>query len=182
MAGSKLPTPERIRQLVQFDPETLTFTWLPRVPSDFPEGKRQEVQCRIWNNRYAGKPALTTKDKHGYLVGSLDNHNVKTHRVVWAYIHGAWPEGDLDHINGDKSDNRIENLRVVTHAENMRNMKAPKNSVDEIGIYKDPHYESYQVKIGHSLHVGRWGTLAEAKAARHAALRVLNYHPNHGRR
>lgn len=182
MAGSKLPTPDRIRQLVQFDPETTTFTHLPRVPSDFPEGPRQEVQCRIWNTRYAGKPALASKDKHGYLVGCMDNYPVKTHRVLWAYIHGAWPDGDLDHINGDKADNRLENLRVVTHAENMRNMRMPStNTSGHVGIYKDPIANSYIVKIGKRLHVGRWPTMEEALAARHAALKVLNYHENHGK-
>lgn len=55
------------------------------------------------------------------------------------------------------------------------------NTSGIVGIKKDPTWNSYSVKIGNRLHVGRWPTLAEAKAARHAALKVLNYHENHGR-
>ena len=181
MAKIALPTAEQARQLLHYNQDTGLFRWKARSASLFPQGERQEVHQRIWNTRYAEKPAFTGADKSGYLCGRFLNCNVKAHRVAWLYVNGEWPDGDVDHINGCPSDNRIENLRVVTHAENMRNMKAPKNSTGELGIHKDPLYESYQVRIGKSFHIGRWGTLAEARAARHAAMKVLNYHENHGR-
>lgn len=48
----------------------------------------------------------------------------KAHRVAWLIFHGAWPEGEIDHINGDPSDNRLENLRDVTHRTNTENLRS----------------------------------------------------------
>lgn len=125
---------------------------------------------------------MTSFDKKGYRVGKIDNYPIKVHRLIWAITKGEWPNGDLDHINGNKSDNRIENLRVVTHAENMRNMRMPStNKSGHAGIWKDPASNSYTVRIGKRFHVGRWPTMAEARAARHAALKILGYHENHGK-
>lgn len=182
MAKVDLPTPEALRQLLTYDPCSGRFVWLPRQPDLFAGGKRPEVQCRIWNIIYANKEAFVGSDKMGYKVGRILDRNIKAHRVAWAYVHGEWPKGDIDHINGNPADNRITNLRVVSHAENMRNMKMPvTNKSGEVGIWKDPTSNSYVVRIGKRMTVGRWQTMEEAKAARHAALKILHYHENHGR-
>lgn len=183
MASNHLPTPDVMRQLLDYCPDTGRLSWRARPPEIFKTGRyTSERACKIWNTRYAGTPALAAVDKVGYHFGSVFAYPCKAHRAAWCIYHGRWPDGDIDHINGDPADNRIANLRDVSHAENMRNMKMPvTNKSGEVGIHKDPTANSYVVRIGKKLHVGRWQTMEEAKAARHAAMKVLNYHENHGR-
>lgn len=59
----------------------------------------------------------------GYLRIRIDAVSYKAHRLAWLYHYGEWPEGELDHINGIRTDNRVANLRDVPHVENQRNMK-----------------------------------------------------------
>lgn len=61
------------------------------------------------------------KRGRGEIFLQIDGHRVAAHRVVFAMTHGRWPQGEVDHINGDPGDNRPENLREVTHSENMWN-------------------------------------------------------------
>ncbi|MBY0137494.1 HNH endonuclease [Paracoccus yeei] len=64
-------------------------------------------------------------DRQGYVITTLFKRPLKVHRIAWALYHGAWPHSLIDHINGDKSDNRLENLRCVTNAENKQNIEKP---------------------------------------------------------
>lgn len=61
----------------------------------------------------------------GYRSVMVDGKRHQVHRLVWFMEKGSWPENQIDHINGDKLDNRIENLREVTNAENCRSFKTP---------------------------------------------------------
>jgi len=70
----------------------------------------------------AGECAGTIQS-HGYLIITIDKKRYMAHRLAWFYVHGAWPKGDLDHINGDKLDNRIINLREATRQQNMQNVR-----------------------------------------------------------
>ena len=63
----------------------------------------------------------------GYEKITFNRRGFKSHRVIWALVHGEWPELEVDHINGDRSDNKISNLRLASHVENIRNMKTRKN-------------------------------------------------------
>ena len=72
-------------------------------------------------NREAG-----SVQKDGYVQIQIDGYRYLAHRLAWTYIHGDYPNGEqpfVDHINGKKDDNRIENLRVSSHGENQRNQK-----------------------------------------------------------
>ncbi len=57
----------------------------------------------------------------GYIRLVIDGHGVLAHRLAWFYVHGQWPDGEIDHINRVPNDNRIENLRVATRSENLIN-------------------------------------------------------------
>ena len=77
-------------------------------------------------NRKTGKRRRGTITKAGYLNIALrfkgNFYNLNFHRFVWALCHGSWPQLTIDHINGNRLDNRIENLREVSQSENTLNM------------------------------------------------------------
>ncbi len=74
----------------------------------------------------------------GYRVVSINNKNWKTHRIVWALHYGEWPKKQLDHINGNKSDNNIKNLREVSDSENSQNLKKHREG-QPIGVFKSEY-------------------------------------------
>lgn len=98
-------TPFELRQLVEYDPETGSLIW-----------KQRDGNARL-NSKLAGKPAFAQLSD-GYLTGRIKGKNYKAHRIAWAVAYGEWPQGQIDHINGDRSDNRLPNLRVVSNSEN----------------------------------------------------------------
>lgn len=111
-----------LREAISYDAATGNFVWRERPVAHFPDGKlRPERRAAMWNGKYAGRAALTCKDPRGYRKGMLNQKMVWAHRVALALHLGEWPKGEVDHINRDKTDNRLGNLRVVTHQENAMN-------------------------------------------------------------
>lgn len=135
--GKKRParelTSEEVRSLLEYDPTTGLFTWKERPLTLFKGDEFTQRRCgNAWNSRFAGTPALTADSEgRGYLVGSILRANVYAHRVAWLYVYGEHaPEGMMvDHINGATSDNRIENLRLVTPLQSQFNRKPREDSL-----------------------------------------------------
>lgn len=129
----------------------------------------------------AGDPVGSRCKTHGYVVIGHGGKTYRAHHVVWLMFRGEIPQGaEIDHINGNRADNRIENLRVVSKPENARNRKLPvNNSSGEIGVQRRSSGH-YQVRVG-ARHIGTFKTIEEAAAARRSAAAALGYHPNHGR-
>lgn len=137
-----------------------------------------------WNGRFAGKEAGTLCNSTGYRFVRINQTKYWSHRIIWAMHNGQWPD-TVDHVNGDVSDNRVENLRSVTRAQNQRNLKMPKHNTSGIvGVAWIAARNKWMAQIRANkttLSLGRFDTKEEAVAARKAAEREFGYHPNHGR-
>ena len=111
-------SPETIRELLDYDPDTGVMIWRKRAPELFGSEKAQKT----WNSRFEGK-AIGARHTHGYLKACVNYEQHYVHRLAFAHYHGRWPENEIDHINGIRTDNRIGNLREVTRVENLQNQK-----------------------------------------------------------
>ena len=159
---SERPSPDLLRSLVSYDPESGALTWKPRA----------DAKCG-WTERSAGKPAFGLDYGHqGYLAGKLGKHKLYAHRVIWAMVHGAWPEY-VDHIDRDKKNNRLANLRAVTNQENSRNASANKSNTSGVkGVHWHDAGGCWTARIMvdyKSIHLGSFEDKDEAIRARRQA-------------
>lgn len=178
-------TPAKLRDLLLYNPETGALTWKRRSPDVFVAGKQSiEAQCNRWNSIFAGKLALTAKSGTGYLNGSVLGHSLSAHRVVWAIVHGEWPVA-IDHINGNRTDNRLANLRSVTKRENSKNLSlATNNTSGRVGVTWDRKNIQWcaQIQVGGvMINLGRFDRKDDAIKARSLAESSLGFHANHGK-
>jgi hypothetical protein len=142
-------TAERLRALLSYDELTGVFLWRP-------------------GHRRAGKPAGTVT-QYGYRQLVVDGRSLLAHRIAWAYVHGLWPSKGMDHINGDKLDNRISNLREADQSQNMQNMRLRRtNTSGLMGVSWDKQRSKWraQIKVKRQVRViGLFPTAEEAGAA-----------------
>lgn len=115
-----------------------------------------------------GRPI--SQKKNGYIVLCSGAKKVYAHRVAWRIVHGEWPASWIDHINGDRTDNRIENLRLATQAENMQNLRKPgkRNKSGFLGVSWDKVVGLWVAQIrafGSPHQIGWYETPEEAHAA-----------------
>lgn len=116
-------TPEILKEFLDYNHDTGLLFWKERAAKWFVDSiQGREYAARCWNGRMAGKPALTALDGHGYRHGNIFNQRNKAHRVAWAIHTGKWPDNEIDHINGNRQDNRICNLREATGSQNICNV------------------------------------------------------------
>lgn len=151
--GKRDLTPAELRTRLDYDADTGEFRWTitPLNP----------VRIR---GRVAGTVA-----KRGYFVVTLLGYKHYAHRLAWLHVHGEWPATEIDHINGDKTDNRMANLRVVTKQENMLNQKRA-HSRSASGIlgasFKPGHGWSANLRaFGKTHRIGYFKTAEAAHAA-----------------
>jgi len=120
----------------------------------------------------------------GYRRIEISGREYPVHRIVWLMVTGEWVT-ELDHINGDRLDNRIENLRPVTRQENLKNQKRSiANTSGVTGVYWDRETGKWRalIRIGGKVKtIGRFLSFEEAVMARKEAERKNGYHANHGR-
>ncbi|NOQ73258.1 MAG: hypothetical protein GQ574_14720 [Crocinitomix sp.] len=139
-----------------------------------------------WNSRLAGVQALNSLDKDGYMVGEVLGHGVKSHRVVYAMYHGHWPNHTIDHINGDRTDNRVPNLRDVTQKENTRNATLAAGSLSGMtGVTWNKSSNKWVARAmvdGGQFYLGAFKNLDEAISSREVFNKEKGFHINHGKR
>ena len=177
----ELPTIEYLRQCLDYDPDTGAIYWTKKRPrSHF----KTNQSFNSWHTIHAGA-LIDSKDSFGYLRLNLRGKLIKAHRAAYALYYGQWPEGEIDHIDGNRSNNSIYNLRVVTHHENGKNQRIPKhNSSGFVGVcwHKKASKWRAQVVINdRQIHLGLFDSMLDAVAARKRAEKNHNFHFNHGR-
>lgn len=172
MADQALPSPDILRQLLHYDPDTGALIW------------RKRISDPRWSRRWAGQPALSSQHPEGYLKGAIFARHVLAHRVAFAMYHDRWPTL-VDHINGMRSDNRIANLREVSLSENRMNSKRPvTNTSGHMGVSLCKATGEWWACIrvgGVTMSLGYFKDKSDALAAREAAEKMHGFHENHGR-
>lgn len=142
-------TPSQIQALLSYDPSTGVLT------------RKNGV-------------SFGRRSARGYLYVSIDDHQYLGHRLAWVCHYGKWPDGVIDHIDHDKTNDRIVNLRDVTHRENCENIIAPPshNTSGYLGASFDKRkgkYRAFIKVLGKQKHLGYFDDPAEAHAAYVAA-------------
>lgn len=124
--------------------------------------------------------------KRGNIAISVLGKAYKAHRLAWLYMTGDWPKDQIDHINGDPTDNRWSNLREVDNMENTRNVGIPKNNTSGVmGVWWHKQNKKWcaEIKVNYKkISLGLYKTIEEAAAARKEAERHYGFHENHGRK
>lgn len=181
MAEKALPCPTVLRQRLRYEADTGKLFWRSLKLSDFTPtpGQSAETKYKVWQTRYAGKEAFTYVND-GYRVGKVCGCRLKAHRVIWAIVHGEWPRLQIDHINGQKDDNRLENLRDVSARANANNRTylVPR-TFGKIGVYR--HMRGWRAEVsvaGKVIKLGYYKTKEEAIAARNAAEILISNQPH----
>lgn len=116
-------------------------------------------------------------DKHGCLNIKINGRSYMAHRIAWFFSYGKWPDGLIDHINGNPSDNRIQNLRDVTASVNQQNQRnaAKRNKTGLLGVCpKGSKWRAQIVLGGKKVHIGMYPTPEDAHRA-YISVKRLNH-------
>ena len=153
-------TQSYLKSILSYDPETGVFTWK----------ERQDVECPAqWNSHYVGKEAgCKQKIAHAfYRRIRIKGKKYGAHRLAWLYMTGEWPPRQIDHIDGNALNNRFENLRLATPAQNLVNRGAHKNNklgIKGVSKFRNKYKAQIQAR-GQKIHLGCFKTPEEASAA-----------------
>ena len=107
------------------------------------------------------------------------------HRLAWMYMYGNFPPDEIDHINGVRDDNRIINLRAVSHAENAKNQRINSTNTSGVtGVSWNKAAQKWKAQVrqdNKTLYFGIYSNFLDAICARKSAEHILGFHPNHGK-
>jgi len=185
MAKRPLPDADTLRKLLRYEPETGKLFWLPRTPDLFDcKPENAASICKAWNSKNAGKEAFVYVHPLGYPWGSIFGRALAAHRAIWCLVYGHWPE-EIDHVNRQRADNRLSNLREVSHKENCRNFPLRRDSKwGRTGVSWIESCRKWQALItvdGKSIALGYHKSYKAACKARDRAERLHGFHENHGK-
>lgn len=147
-------TQARLKELLSYDPSSGIF------------------------RRISGKAEVGTVRNRRRSIG-VDYKIYLSHRLAWLYVHGVWPKGDIDHIDGNPLNNAISNLRDVSRSVNMQNVKRPRKD-SQTGLMgasldkRTGRYMSYICLDGATKYLGTFNTAEEANSAYMAAKRQIH--------
>lgn len=163
-------TPEVLRALLRYDRDPGKLYWKKRHPSTFANARA----AACWTARFSGEETFVRLGRGGYLTGNLFKRALLAHRVAWAIETGSWPRGALDHVNGDRTDNRFCNLREATRSENARNSRPRAGASKFKGVTWHEKSEAWRARIrlnGRNASLGLYPSEVDAAKAYDAAAR-----------
>lgn len=170
-SGRKLISQGVVKSLLQYDPDTGIFTWLPR-------------DCQGFNR--AGKPVghkFSSRNGKQYVTIGVDGRQYLAHRLAFVYMEGYMPD-EVDHEDGDSLNNKWLNLKDADHTSNMRNTKLREdNSSGQSGVTFNKRLGKWNARInvgGYRKHLGYFDDKQEAISVRKQAEVECGYHQNHG--
>lgn len=142
---------ERIRELFTYDPETGEFFWTDKCAKNVRPGRRAGF-----------------RDTCGYWGITIDYVTYKAHRVAWAYAYGEWPALDIDHIDGERGNNSIKNLRLATNRQNQANRKSTSGKSIYKGVCFHKMHKKWMAQLknnGETEFIGYFDSQEEAALA-----------------
>ncbi len=159
-----IPSQSRLREM--FDYVDGQLIWRERPLSDF----KTLNACSVWNSRQIGKVAGSFTKSNRYWQVQIDDRKYRVHRLIFAWHHGTCPaEMQIDHIDGNKENNRVENLRLATAKENKHNVGlTARNTSGFRGVSWDKHRKKFraEIRIGtKNKHLGSFVAAEDAAAA-----------------
>ena len=162
-------TYEILKERLKYDKDTGVFEW-----------RNEEKRGR--------KKGSLGFEENGYHIISLHinkrTHKYRAHILAWFYVYGEYPDKDIDHINHDRMDNRISNLRLVSNWENCKNRQlSPRNKTGHSGVCYDKSRDRWTVAIkngGKKIYGGRFTDKQEAFAKAKELYAHYGFHKNHG--
>lgn len=167
MPSKPLPSISELREAFDYCPDTGRIVWKTR------------------DRNLSGVEAGSIDPRIGYRRINFRRKLLLAHRVALAIVNGDWPPDEVDHINGDRSDNRIANLRCVDKHENLKNKSIYKNNRSgRIGVHWHKQHRKWAACIqceGKNKMIGVFKSIEDAIAAREAAESAMSFHENHGR-
>jgi hypothetical protein len=157
-------TPERLQESLRYNRRTGVLT------------RRIQTSNRVHTGDVAGY-----KRPDGYISVCIGGQSHLAHRLIWLMFYGVWPEGDVDHINGVRDDNRLCNLRLATRSENLQNVSGPRSSNRSsgiLGVTWDKNRQQWKTNLtinGINVHQSRHDRKEDAAFARRDAEK--RFHP-----
>jgi len=159
-------TQNRLKELLNYNYETGVFVW-------------REDRRRVKSGDYAGGLG-----ENGYVQIGIDGFTYRGHQLAWLYHYGEFPKLCVDHINHDRSDNRIDNLRCVSAAENGKNRgRQSNNKSGHVGVHWDKSRGKWLASIKihrRCINLGRFKDIRHAISARKQAEMEYGFHSYHG--
>jgi len=161
-------TQQELKELLDYNKDTGIFTWKQSRGGLARKGSR------------AG-----SIESKGYYQITLKQKLYMAHRLAWLYVHGSFPDNFIDHINGIRTDNRIENLRDVTKGQNQRNQKKyTTNKSGIVGVSWHKQHQKWYANIQvnkKTMFLGLFKDIKDAENAVSIARQKYDFHENHGR-
>lgn len=181
--SKRYPTQCELMKYLEYNKDTGDFIWRVRsvrIPQD-----------KTWNKRFSGTVAGNVNDSGNgkkYIdinLNILSLGKFRAHRLAWIYMHGDIDKDlEIDHIDGNGTNNSLDNLRLVKPSVNMKNQRfRESNSTGFTGVSLNSitgKYEAYITVNRKRLHLGHFSSLDSAAKVRKAAELTYGFHKNHG--
>jgi len=174
-----MPSVARLQEVLRYEPETGKLFWLVRAQAEFSLPQYADA----WNTRFAGKQAGYV-NATGRRIVSIDRKLYLAHRIIWLMVHGTAPALEIDHADQNPDNNRIGNLREVTHLTNLMNVSMRRDNVSGCMGVTQKASGRWRANIQADRkwrYLGTFDSFEEAAQAREQAAKQFGFSPNHGR-